>query len=264
MYTKHCFIGLGMVLLINFSACDNTNQESNTETMADATHTSKNSIDWAGTYVGVLPCADCEGIEIRIQLGNNETYVMHERYLGKQEEAIMTNGIFLWSEDEGKIILGGEKEGYSYQVGENKLTQLDMEGNMITGNLAAQYVLEKISDPFYGKKWELIELRGRPIEVNGMKETPYLIAEEAIGKIAGFAGCNRFFGSYNLYKANRLQFSHLGATQMFCEQYMHIEADFLNVLETTDNYYIHGDTLQLNKARMAPLAKLVMVTDSQN
>jgi uncharacterized lipoprotein NlpE involved in copper resistance len=30
-----------------------------------------------------------------------------------------------------------------YLVGENTLTQLDMEGNKITGNMADQYVLKK-------------------------------------------------------------------------------------------------------------------------
>lgn len=36
---------------------------------------------------------------------------------------------------------------------------------------------------------------------------------------------------------------------------MQLESDFLRVLEEADNYVITGDTLVLNKARMAPLAR---------
>ena len=35
---------------------------------ADAAHNSRNALDWAGTYEGVLPCADCPGIQTRLSL----------------------------------------------------------------------------------------------------------------------------------------------------------------------------------------------------
>lgn len=38
-----------------------------------------------------------------------------------------------------------------------------------------------------------------------------------------------------------------------------VEEAFIKVLETADNYTVKNDTLQLNKARMAPLAKFVAV-----
>ncbi len=37
-------------------------------------HTSQNSLDWAGVYEGVLPCADCPGIQTRLTLSRDETY----------------------------------------------------------------------------------------------------------------------------------------------------------------------------------------------
>jgi heat shock protein HslJ len=36
---------------------------------------------------------------------------------------------------------------------------------------------------------------------------------------------------------------------------MEMEKQFLNVLSTADSYYLTGDTLQLIRAKMAPLAK---------
>ena len=36
------------------------------------------------------------------------------------------------------------------------------------------------------------------------------------------------------------------------------ENELFNVLKTTDNYYVKGDTLSFNKVRMATMAKFVM------
>ena len=43
---------------------------------------SQNSLDWEGTYRGILPCADCEGIETKITLSANGTYEYKASYLG--------------------------------------------------------------------------------------------------------------------------------------------------------------------------------------
>jgi len=36
--------------------------------MADPAHNSRNALDWAGTYAGVLPCADCPDVQARLRL----------------------------------------------------------------------------------------------------------------------------------------------------------------------------------------------------
>ncbi|MBL8321182.1 MAG: copper resistance protein NlpE N-terminal domain-containing protein, partial [Acinetobacter sp.] len=45
--------------------------------------TAETSLDWAGKYKGVLPCADCEGIEMELELKSDKTYELTEEYLGK-------------------------------------------------------------------------------------------------------------------------------------------------------------------------------------
>ena len=35
---------------------------------------SRNSLDWQGTYVGTVPCADCPGIRMRIELKDDGTF----------------------------------------------------------------------------------------------------------------------------------------------------------------------------------------------
>lgn len=106
---------------------------------------SHNSHDWQGTYKGVTPCADCEGIKTEITLKYDLTYVEKTIYLGKADGKICEEtGRFVWDKTGSKISLEGLKGKPSqYKVGENQLIQLDMEGKIITGALAEKYVLIK-------------------------------------------------------------------------------------------------------------------------
>jgi uncharacterized lipoprotein NlpE involved in copper resistance len=108
-------------------------------------HNSQNSIDWQGTYKGITPCADCEGIETEITLNENLSYVMKTKYLGKRDGKIFEEkGNFVCDKSGGSITLKGLKDRLSnYKVGENRLIQLDMNGNIISGALAEKYVLAK-------------------------------------------------------------------------------------------------------------------------
>ena len=106
---------------------------------------SQNSLDWQGTYKGVTPCADCEGIETEMVLNADLTFTLKTKYLGKGDGKIFQEvGSFVWDKAGGIISLEGLKGRPSqYKVGENQLIQLDMEGNTITGDLAEKYVLTK-------------------------------------------------------------------------------------------------------------------------
>ena len=57
---------------------------------------SRTSVDWAGSYHGVLPCADCEGIDTTITLSRDLTFVLRSRYLGKSDRVFERRGSFTW------------------------------------------------------------------------------------------------------------------------------------------------------------------------
>lgn len=119
-------------------------QSIKTDSAVSDGHNSANSLDIAGTYTGILPCADCEGIKTEIILNKDLTYIMRKSYLGKDEKIYETSGLFTWNAEGNTIILSGIKDAPNqYFVGENKLIQLDMDGLRITGNLADNYVLAK-------------------------------------------------------------------------------------------------------------------------
>lgn len=244
---KNLFVCL--LALIVLSGCASAPESAG---VPDAAHNSRNSLDWAGTYRGVLPCASCEGIETAMTLNPDGTYVSSARYLGEDGQAFTGGGAFEWDEDGNRIRLSGE-EPLWFRVGENSLTQLRLDGSTITGVLAEYYVLTKISG-IADSEWRLVELRGEPVDE--METHPYFILEASEGRVAGFAGCNRFSGTYTLDETNaRISFGQLAMTRMFCADGMEIEQALSEVLEQVDNYSLVGDSLTLNRARMAPLAR---------
>ncbi|MGY5353957.1 copper resistance protein NlpE N-terminal domain-containing protein [Wenyingzhuangia sp. IMCC45467] len=218
-------------------------------------HSSKNSLDWEGTYTGTIPCADCRGIDTKISINKDLTYTKQVKYLGKHEDYITTKGNFVWDEIGSNIII----DDVSYMVGENTLIQLNQQKENIKGALATQYVLGKTATDtlLTNLKWELFELRGQEIEREN-KNIPFFTLDISNNSIAGSSGCNNFHGNFELKTGNKVSFSKIVATQKLCFNAPY-EGPLLNALETIDNYTIKNDTLTLNKARMASLAKFVAV-----
>ncbi len=135
-----------LTLLLAFAACQPKTQtgEATEIQNADATDNSQNSLDWTGTYAGTIPCANCEGINVKLILNSDQSYELTYQYLGKSEMPYTVSGNFTWNDDSAMVILDNEIFPSRYKVGENRLIQLDMEGNEITGDLADMYILTKL------------------------------------------------------------------------------------------------------------------------
>lgn len=224
---------------------------------ADPAHNSRNSLDWAGTYQGTLPCADCEGIRTVVTLGEDGTFREHSRYLGRSDAQTESSrdGAFEWSADGSTVTLAGDPP-YAYRVGENRLTRLSLDGSPNTGALAATYVLEKVSPQVTGWRWTLVELRGQP--VTGLERAPYLVLNATDKRVSGYGGCNNLTGGFVLDEATlRLRFEQVASTMRACLSGMDTEQALHEVLGMVDNYSLSGDQLSLNRARMAPLARFV-------
>ncbi len=107
-------------------------------------HTSENSLDWAGVYEGITPCADCEGIKTILKLNSDKTYTLSMTYLGKPKvDEYKQQGEFTWDEKGSKISLKTDGEPMQLKVGENQVWLLDGSGNVIDGGLADKFILKK-------------------------------------------------------------------------------------------------------------------------
>lgn len=101
----------------------------------------------AEEYVGRLPCADCEGIDVSLQLNKNDnSYIMNSVYKGSRVDS--SNNSFkdtgTWNmHGVDTLILSTGNRSVKYIKTDSTLTQLDGDGNMITGPLANMFILHK-------------------------------------------------------------------------------------------------------------------------
>lgn len=228
---------------------------------ADPAHNSRLALDWAGTYQALLPCADCEAILTTLTLTDAGNYELKRLYVGEDTTLFDTRGRFRWHEDGARIELDIGDAPAGYIVQENRLLQLDMEGQRITGDLAERYILHKIKEPdplitpvsfpLYDTRWELTRLRGQDLP-GELQEKPWLMLRRD-GSVAGFAGCNAFSGRYT-QDGLRLRFDDLASTLRACLDPA-MNDSLLEVLREVDNLTRSSNTLSLNRARMAPLAE---------
>lgn len=110
---------------------------------ADKAHTANTALDWNGTYVGVLPCADCDGIETHITLNHDGSYTATQTYLGKEDGYFESQGQFHWNDEGNTVTLESEDGTNQYFVGENILFKLDKNGQRVKGDMAKHYQLQK-------------------------------------------------------------------------------------------------------------------------
>ncbi len=106
------------VVAIGLVACTGNNQKNNST--APDMHTAKISLDWEGTYEGIMPCADCPGIYALLALDDDGTYEMYEKYL-ERNAVFVSKGKFEWNatEDSVRLLTDGNMV---FHVGENELS----------------------------------------------------------------------------------------------------------------------------------------------
>ena len=288
---------LFLLFLVAFSSCQNkkeTPQESKPLTVADFPKANANQ-EYIGSYIGVLPCGDCEGMETKITINENNTYTKSVQYLGKGTKIFEQKGSFSWNTLGNVIQLNDVQNAPNqYLVAKNKLMQLDLEGNIIAGSLAKEYELakqpesttdiesaqtdaEKINlnnklestasiekvNPADGKytlaetKWKLLKLNDKIVKQTNNKPN-FIKMNSSDGMFSAFAGCNKMFGSYAMPSTNTISFSDIGATRMACPN-MITEDTFRQMLEMVAKYKLEKETLTFYGSAKTPIATFVAI-----
>ncbi len=147
---KHLF-QLSILAFLFIHACksdrssDTPQSPSQTEASMEVAHTAIKARDHIGLYQGILPCADCEGIETSLYLMANNAYLLTKVYKGKADNKAYKNiGDFAWSEDGTTVSLSNiEDAPHQFVVEDTRAIQLDTEGIRIEGDLAEKYILIK-------------------------------------------------------------------------------------------------------------------------
>jgi len=104
-----------------------------------------------------------------------------------------------------------------------------------------------------GPEWRLIEVDGSPVSPLPGKRQPFILFNAMKKQATGFAGCNNFFGSYEL-DGPALRFGPVGATRMFCEgEPGEVELKFMGALEKTRSWEISDNVLLLKNGEILAL-----------
>lgn len=147
---------LGIITTFSMTGCSFSGQDGNVNESSkekDVYYTidfegidksnARNSLDYAGTYKGILPCADCAGIAIEIKLSYDGTFKKTMQYLGKNDDVFISDGAYIWDNTGNIISLEGVDRPNQFFVSEERLIHLDINGQRITGDLSDHYVLYK-------------------------------------------------------------------------------------------------------------------------
>lgn len=138
---KRLVVQLGLMTLISLVGCENPKKSVMASKDGQEVVRAQSEAAYAvGDYRGVLPCADCEGIETQISLRADNTYEYASKYVNKSDDIFMRKG--RWKLDDSIVTLDGVD--YKFRLGNGILTQLDLQGEAIEGELAKDYILAKV------------------------------------------------------------------------------------------------------------------------
>ncbi|MBD1420227.1 META domain-containing protein [Sphingobacterium chuzhouense] len=111
-----------------------------------------------------------------------------------------------------------------------------------------------------GKKWQLVELNGKPVAAKVNGKMPFLKLEEKSGRYGASGGCNGIGGEYTLEKNNGIKFSRGISTMMACMD-MSIEYGLRTLFDEAVTYDVNGSEMVLKGKNNDILAKFAMVVD---
>jgi heat shock protein HslJ len=95
-----------------------------------------------------------------------------------------------------------------------------------------------------GVEWKLVELNGKPAGKGADGQPATLTLTPAGTRANGYAGCNRFFGSYTL-AGSALKFGLLGMTRMACPGSDTLETSYTKALAATTSQRLTKGKLEL-------------------
>jgi len=191
-------------------------------------HTSQNSLDWAGTYEGVLPCADCPGTESRLTLNHDGSYQLVTRSQGRQDAAKTVSGSFTWQADGNAIALDERGDGQQYSVGEGRLTLLRHEGgtaaspeaNLVLTLVAPTAKSDDLAQQLESYRWTLAsaaDAQNRHIAGLPPSKDHPVVLNFSGSRLSIQGPCNRIAGGYQINAQRQLVANGTASTMMACD-----------------------------------------------
>ncbi|MDZ4748340.1 MAG: copper resistance protein NlpE N-terminal domain-containing protein [Saprospiraceae bacterium] len=99
---------------------------------------------WAGTYKGVLPCVNCEGLEAILTLKEDTTFLLKINFLGSDVTIPDTTGNVIWNEP-NKLFTLDIKSYFSsqFEIAGDTLINLGLDGARVVGSDANKFIFKR-------------------------------------------------------------------------------------------------------------------------
>ena len=120
---------------------------------------------WAGTYRTTVPAPDGLSREVVVTLQDNNHFRLQVSGEGDAPPNVVS-GEMMWKDGEHLVLPSDEDAFRNYKVEEGSLLLLDAQGQVVTGDAAERYRLQRQKEdyrltPIEGMKWMLTELPGK-------------------------------------------------------------------------------------------------------
>ena len=218
-----------VILLVVVTVLSAAAQQSGAGTppaQAAGIHNSRNSLDWAGTYEGVLPCADCPGTKTRLTLNYDGSYRLVTQAEGSESAEKSVSGVFTWQPSGNAITLDERGGRQQFSVGEGRLTLLRPEGSA-SQSPAANLVLtlaaphgEDLDQQLGRYSWTLVsatDANNRRIAGLPPGQHRPVVLSFAGSRLSVQGPCNQLLGAYEVTAAYQLSVNVSASTMMACD-----------------------------------------------
>ncbi len=214
-------------------------------------HSSRTSLDWAGTYRGSL-LEEGKESNVVITLYDNNTFSLSSA--GKAEHA---KGDIIWSKNGSSITLATLPTATHFFVAENMLIPANSKGERLKNDA---YFLTKLDgNSVVEKYWKLLEINGQLVSINEGSKEPHIILKAHNNSLIGNAGCNNIMGNFELnQEGGVIKFSKVASTMMACQD-METEGKLLKALPDVDSFTTDGEHLNLSSSQNGTTLKFKAV-----
>ncbi len=135
----HFILPVLFIMLWSSVACNQTDQEK------PAKPDSSIDLDLPAMYSGLLPCADCPGVDYTLVL-EESGYTGIRRYRDHSRDAFTQTGNWSLSADTLKLLKPDSTVSTMFLADRDQLVLLDQHGGQITGDLAEKTILHRTAD----------------------------------------------------------------------------------------------------------------------
>jgi len=181
--------------------------------------------EYTGAFAGVIPCADCAGVDTELTLNRDGTYKLSETYLNEEAQTFVSGGTWRPGTDFKSVELTDSKtkdKSYYAFNGKDALKKLDVNANPINSKL--NYVLKRRPVDFSAvqdKEWRLSQVKdaGGQVTFDTVNQTSEFLKgiftlQFDEGRAFGKASPNRYTAPYTLGAGNKITFGLAASTMM--------------------------------------------------